>query len=67
MISTKPPCEIVVDGKATELSTPQRALALPAGTHRITLVNAQDHVNKTIAVRIHARHATKLIRDFMHH
>ena len=66
MISTKPPCSILVDGRSTSLVTPQRALALPAGAHRITLVNSENHVKKTIAVRIHAHRATKVVRDFMH-
>ena len=28
MISSKPPCEIVIDGKSTGLTTPQRAISL---------------------------------------
>jgi PEGA domain len=65
MISSKPPCEIYVDGKPTGLSTPQRALQLAAGSHKITLVNAAQKLNKTVAVQITADKPTKLIQDLM--
>lgn len=65
MIASKPPCEIVIDGKPTGLVTPQRAIALPAGGHRITLVNAAENINKTIAVQITAGTPTKVIQDLM--
>lgn len=65
MLATKPPCEIVVDGKATGLHTPQRALALSAGAHKITFINATEHINKTIAVSVTADHTTKLIKDLL--
>lgn len=65
MISTKPPCEIHIDGKPTGLTTPQRSIALPAGSHRITLVNAAENVRKTVAVQIAAGQSTKLIQDLM--
>jgi len=65
MISTKPPCEILVDGKPTGLVTPQRAIMLPVGTHKITLVNQADNIKKTIAVEISADQATKVIQDLM--
>lgn len=65
MVSTKPPCDIFVDGKSTGLTTPQRAMALPAGNHRITLVNGGKAIKKTIAVTIAPDQTTKLIRDLM--
>ncbi|MEO8841323.1 MAG: PEGA domain-containing protein [Kofleriaceae bacterium] len=65
MISTKPPCEILIDGKATGMSTPQRALALPAGAHKITLVNSNANINKTVMVQINADQATKLVKDLL--
>jgi hypothetical protein len=65
MISSKPPCEIVIDGKATGLSTPQRALPLTAGAHKITFVNAGEHINKTVAVSITADQTTKLVKDLL--
>jgi len=65
MVSSKPPCEIYVDGKATGLTTPQKAIALPAGTHKITFVNSAESIKKTVSVSITADKSTKLIQDLM--
>jgi hypothetical protein len=65
MISSKPPCEIVVDGKPTGLTTPQREISLPAGPHKITLVNKAERIDKTISVQITAEQPTKVIQDLM--
>ena len=65
MIASKPPCEIYVDGKATGLTTPQKAIALPAGTHKITFVNSAESIKKTVSVSITADKSTKLIQDLM--
>jgi hypothetical protein len=64
MVSAKPPCQIAIDGKLTKLTTPQRSLAMSAGNHKITLINAHDRINKTVEVRIAAGQPTKLIQDF---
>ncbi len=64
MISSKPPCEIYVDGAPTGLSTPQRAMKLPAGKHKITLVNTVEKIKKTISVTI-GEEPTKVIENFM--
>ncbi len=65
MISSKPPCEIVIDGKATGLITPQRALALPAGAHEVTLINRDLKVRNTSRVTIKPDDTTKLIKKLM--
>jgi len=65
MISSKPPCEIYVDGTPTGLTTPQRAIKLAAGKHKITLVNATEKIKKTISVQIAAEQPTKVIQDLM--
>jgi hypothetical protein len=67
MISTKPPCEIIVDGKPTHLVTPQRALTLGAGPHQLTLINTQQGIKRTAAVTIDSHHPTKLIQDYLAH
>jgi hypothetical protein len=64
MVSAKPPCDILIDGKSTGLATPQRAISLPPGAHAITLVNSQNGIKKTIAVKVEAKKSTKLIKDF---
>lgn len=65
MVSSKPPCEIVIDGKPTGLTTPQRSIELTAGTHKVTFVNAGAGINKTVTVKIKAGQPTKLIQDLM--
>ena len=64
MVSAKPPCDILIDGKSTGLATPQRAIPLSPGAHAITLVNSQNGIKKTIAVKVEAKKSTKLIKDF---
>jgi hypothetical protein len=64
-ISSKPPCEIVIDGKQTGLVTPQIAIALSAGTHRVTLVNREKDIKKTFSVQLAANTTEKIIEDFM--
>ena len=63
MLGSKPPCEILVDGKRTGLTTPQRALALAPGPHKITLVNAQYGIRETFTVTATAGAAVKVVKD----
>ncbi|HEX3759089.1 MAG TPA: hypothetical protein VHW23_10300, partial [Kofleriaceae bacterium] len=65
MISAKPPCEIVIDGRATGLTTPQRSIALAAGSHRITLLNSEKSIRKVVNVQIVANTTAKIIEDLM--
>jgi hypothetical protein len=65
MVSSKPPCEIYIDGKATGLMTPQRSLPVSAGTHKVTLINSAEKIKKTLTVQITADQPTKLIQDLM--
>ena len=65
MVSSKPPCELIIDGKTTGLTTPQRSIALPVGAHKVTFVNATQNIKKTVAVSISADHPTKLIQNLM--
>jgi hypothetical protein len=65
MVSSKPPCEIVIDGKPTGLTTPQRAIPLPPGVHKVTFINAGESINKTVSVSIAASKSTKLLQDLM--
>jgi len=65
-ISTKPPCEIYVDGKSTHLSTPQKALKLPPGKHEIVLVNPALKIRETRQIQIASSAQTKLVLDLQH-
>jgi len=63
MLGAKPPCEIEIDGKKTGLSTPQRAMQLPEGTHRVVLVNSKLKIRKAFKVRIKSGRTTRAIQD----
>jgi hypothetical protein len=63
-VSAKPPCSIVIDGKATGLVSPQRSISLSAGTHEVTLINAEEGIHLTAEVTVTADKATQLIQDF---
>lgn len=65
MVSSKPPCEIHIDGVATGLTTPQRAIELAPGKHKVTFINADANLKKTFSVTIKAGEPTKLIQDFL--
>jgi hypothetical protein len=65
MVSSKPPCEIWIDGKPTGLTTPQRSIPLAAGTRKVTFVNEAAGIKKTVSVSITADQSTKLIQDLM--
>jgi hypothetical protein len=65
MVSTKPPCEIAIDGVATMLTTPQRSIKLRAGKHKVTLFNDSLDIKATFEIVINPSKPTKLLRDFM--
>jgi hypothetical protein len=64
MLGAKPPCEIIIDGKATGLTTPQREIPLGAGRHTITLVNKQHGIRKSFPITVGAGGSTKVVKDF---
>ncbi|TMQ21968.1 MAG: hypothetical protein E6J91_01860, partial [Deltaproteobacteria bacterium] len=39
VLGSKPPCDITIDGIATNLHTPQKEIKLAVGKHRVTLTN----------------------------
>ncbi|MCP4449360.1 MAG: PEGA domain-containing protein [Myxococcales bacterium] len=63
MLGAKPPCEISINGKKTGLTTPQRSMQLPEGTHRVVLVNKEQGVRKSFKVRIKSGRTTRAIQD----
>jgi hypothetical protein len=65
-ISTKPPCNISIDGSPTGLTTPQREIELAPGAHKVTLTNSAQGISRTSQVVIVADRATRVIRDFTH-
>ncbi len=63
MLGAKPPCDIIINGKRTGLKTPQRAIQLPAGMHRVVLINKKHKIRKAFKVRIKAGLTTRAIQD----
>mgnify|MGYP000885755191 FL=1 len=63
MIGSKPPCRILVDGKDTGLTTPNRSVRVPAGRRTITLVNDDLGIRHSETVTITGGRKAKLIRD----
>jgi hypothetical protein len=63
MLGSKPPCDIILDGKPTGLKTPQRAMELSVGTHSVVLVNPELGIEKKFKVKIASGKTTKAIQD----
>ena len=63
-LGSKPPCDIYVDGSNTGLHTPQREIKLPAGKHRITLMNNEFGIKETFVVEIKPDATEKMIKDY---
>ncbi len=66
LIGSKPPCRIYINGRPTGLTTPQRGIKLKAGKHRVSLINRQFKIRRTVSVRIRSGKRTRVIRDFSH-
>lgn len=64
-INSKPWTKIMVDGNETGLNTPQLALKLPPGEHKITLHNPQFNVRETFSVTIHPGETVTVIKDLL--
>jgi hypothetical protein len=62
MIGSKPWTRIIIDGKDTGLTTPQRSLPLPAGKHVVTLRNPKFDIDVSFQVVIKAGQRTKVIK-----
>jgi hypothetical protein len=63
-IASKPPCAIAIDGKPSGKTTPQAALALPVGSHQVTLTNEEQGIQLTTEVAIKADKPTSVVQDF---
>ncbi len=64
-IGSKPPCQIYIDGKNTGKMTPQRGLKLPAGRHKITLVNNTYNIKETFGVTVKANDSSTVMKNMM--
>jgi len=57
-VTCNPECEIEIDGHPTGKRSPQAGLVLPAGAHKLRLVNRQVHLSTTDSVSIAADQTT---------
>ena len=55
---------IYIDGSNSGLHTPQREIKLPAGKHRITLMNNEFGIKETFVVDIKPDATEKAIKDY---
>ena len=62
-VMAKPPCRIFIDGRDTGLKTPQVAIPLPAGRHRVTLINDEYALKESFVVEIQPGETVKTIKD----
>ncbi len=63
LVGSKPPCKIYIDGHYTGMKTPQRAIKLSEGKHRLELRNAEHGIKSRATVVIKAGKSTKVIKD----
>jgi hypothetical protein len=59
-VNSRPAARIVIDGKDTGKFTPQVGIKLPAGFHRVTLVNDELQIKRSFRVEIQPDTTTKL-------
>ena len=63
-IGSRPSAKIILDGRDTQLWTPQRRMTVSSGKHKIQLVNPEQNINKTLNVTIVAGDEKKVIERF---
>ena len=56
-INTRPWSQVYVDGRLIG-NTPQMNISLPAGSHRVTLVNPDFNIRQSVSVNIEAGQVT---------
>ena len=61
-IGSKPPCEVVVNGR--KFGTTPRFIKLDAGRHSVSLVNQTYAINERIRVDIKSGKTVRVIRDY---
>ena len=63
-IVTDAPCAILIDDHNTGLTSPQRAIPVPAGHHNVRLIAAALHVNKLFSVDAAVHKVTRISATF---
>jgi serine/threonine protein kinase len=63
-ITSKPPCDVTIDGKSAG-HTPLPSLTLDPGMHNIALVNDEYGIKDTIVVQILAGKQNQIVKDYL--
>jgi hypothetical protein len=63
MVGSKPPCQIILDGRDTGLVTPQRDLKVAPGRHTVTLISRDHGLRKTVRVEVAPGEKKRVIED----
>ena len=64
-LTSRPVCDILVDGAPAGLHTPQRELKLTAGRHRITLVDVDLKIRDTFVVDVKVGGSQAVDKDYL--
>jgi hypothetical protein len=64
LLGSKPPCDVFIDGSSSGFQTPHKFTGLPAGKHKITLVNNDFSIKESFTVDIKADGVEKQIKDY---
>jgi hypothetical protein len=64
LLGSKPPCDVFIDGKTTGEHTPHKFDGVPAGKHKITLVNNEFGIRESFTVDVKPDAVEKQIKDF---
>jgi serine/threonine-protein kinase len=63
-MTSKPPCSISIDGKATGRYTPVADLSVEPGIHRVTLRNGQYGIEDSVSVQILPGQKARIVKDY---
>lgn len=63
-ISSKPPCEVAIDGRPLGHRTPLTGFRMESGIHRVTLTNDQYGIAETVSVQVLAGEPVRVVKDY---
>jgi len=64
LVNSTPWTRLIIDGKETGLTTPQKRIPLKAGKHTIRMVNAKYGIDKVYTVSVRSGKSAHLIKKF---
>lgn len=64
-VSSKPPCEVAIDGTPTGRHTPLTGYKVEPGIHRVTLINDKLGISETVTVQVLSDKPARIVKDYM--